>query len=87
MLVDPTGQILQRPSAKRTVTLTNPKLAVIAANAEEAFQLMHLTVVCVHCGGTPIGRNALTDGTWKLECGCTVRTMDNPKPQRLIGVN
>ena len=79
--------LIHPPTGKCIVTLTDPRIAVIASNMEICLGPLHLNVVCAHCNQTPVGRNAPTDGTWKLECGCTVRTMDNPKPQRLIGVN
>lgn len=78
MLVDPTGALLTRPSGKRVVKFTNPKLAVIAANADDAFRLLQLTVVCIHCGATPECRNHASDVLWKMTCGCTERVLVNP---------
>lgn len=80
MLVDPAGNLLARASQKREVRITNPKLANVAAMADEAFRLLHLTVVCPHCGGTPVCNNAATDANWRMECSCTKRLLVNPNP-------
>lgn len=76
MLVDPTGQILS--SNKREVRFTHPGLARVAANADEAFKMLHLTVVCVDCGGTPRMNNHPADAQWAMECSCMRRVLVNP---------
>ncbi len=75
MLVDPQGHVL---SGKRTVQFSNPALAKIAAHADDAFRLMELTVVCLHCGATPVMNNHPSDAQWAMECGCVRRVLVNP---------
>lgn len=78
MLVDPAGHVLAPSSGKREVAVNDPDLARFAAVADHAFQRLHLSVICVHCGATPVGRNHENDAKWALECGCTVRRLRNP---------
>lgn len=76
MLLDFLGRTIA--SRKREVQVSNPRVAKFAAFADDVFKQLDLTVVCVHCGGTPEGQNAVTDAKWKLECPCTVRILTNP---------
>lgn len=75
MLVDPTGAPLE---GRRTVKFQNPALARVAANADEAFRMLELTVVCVHCGATPRMQNHPADAQWAMECECVRRILVNP---------
>lgn len=79
MLVDPHGRTLT--THKRQVRNIPPQLAKFAAFADDAFRQLELTVICPRCKQTPECRNAVTDAHWKMECGCTVRTMRNPNVQ------
>ena len=78
MLLDPNGRALTRMPSKRQVTITDPRVARIAAHSDDVFRLLHLTVVCLHCGETPTMGNHPSDAAWKMECGCTKRTLVNP---------
>lgn len=80
MLIDLAGRALT--SAKRRIRFDQPALARVASMADDAFRRLELTVVCVHCGGTPICANAPTDAIWKMECACTERALVNPAPAR-----
>jgi hypothetical protein len=67
-----------KPATKREVVITDPRLAMFASQADVAFRHLELTVVCLHCGGTPQMANHQTDDHWKMECACTVRVLKNP---------
>lgn len=79
MLVDPHGHVLS--SDKRVVRFQNPALARVAASADEAFRMLHLTVVCLDCGATPTMQNHPSDAQWAMECGCMRRVLVNPGQQ------
>lgn len=76
MLVTANGQPI---SSKRRIDVTDPRLAKIAASVDDAFRMMHLTVVCVHCGSGIKAENHPADPTWRMECDCAVRVMANPQ--------
>lgn len=76
MLIDVAGRPLV--SSKREVRISDPKLVRFAAQADTAFRLLELTVVCLHCGGTPTMANAPSDQHFKMECACSVRVLKNP---------
>jgi hypothetical protein len=78
MLLDPSGNLLATSTGKREIRISDPRLAKMAALADELFRQMVLTVVCPTCGGTPICRNHHRDPEWKMECNCAVRVMRNP---------
>lgn len=78
MLVDPQGHTLTR-HAKRQIPITDPRIARVAANCDDVFRLLHLTVVCIHCGETPAMGNHPTDMSWKMECSCSRRSLVNPE--------
>lgn len=80
MLVDVVGNVLR--SQKREVVISDPKLVTFASQAETAFRLLELGVVCVHCGQPPTGANHPSDANWKLECACTTRVLQNPRAIR-----
>lgn len=77
MLLDAAGRLTT--SAKREIVIDNPRIAKFAAFADDVFKQLNLTVVCLTCGGTPTGNNAVTDERWKLECSCSVRILTNPE--------
>ena len=77
MLIDPTGHALTRHT-KRHIPITDPRIARIAANAEDVFRILHLTVICLHCGETPVMGNHPTDSSWRMECSCSKRELVNP---------
>lgn len=77
MLLDPLGRMVT--SEKREVRITDPRVAKFAAFADDVFRQLELTVVCVHCGGTPKMSNAPTDANWRMECVCCVRVLRNPE--------
>lgn len=79
MLLDATGKCVT--SQKREIVTTNPDIARFASMADTPFRVLELTVVCMHCGGTPQMRNSPGDTTWKMECSCSVRILKNPKVQ------
>lgn len=70
-------------NSRRQIPIADKRVAHILANIEDVFQLAHLTVICTHCGGTPVGRNHPTDEKWKLECACSTRHLVNPDVQRI----
>jgi hypothetical protein len=57
---------------------TDPRLAKFASQADTAFRLLGLTVVCLKCGGTPKMSNHETDTNWEMNCACTRRVLVNP---------
>jgi hypothetical protein len=79
MLVNVLGQPVT--STKREIRIRSPKVAKFAAFADDVFRQLNLTVVCTTCGVTPQMNNAQTDSQWRMECGCTVRILDNPEVQ------
>ena len=83
MLVDASGQAIIPGTAKRSVRVTDARIARICANMEDVFRSLHLTVICLHCGETPHMGNSYTDVQWKMECSCTKRVLVNPDVQRL----
>lgn len=95
MLFDPNGNVVDQPSlpnnGKRVIPFDDPQYAVCARDAEWLFKVMHLTVICRHCGGTPEMGNHPLDASWKMECACSVRTLvpvdDRGRPTRRRGVN
>jgi len=80
MLIDPVFRPLR--STKRAITFDQPALAKVASMCDDVFRTLELTVVCLHCGGTPVMANHPTDAHWTMECACTVRRLVNPEPQR-----
>lgn len=77
MLLDPTGRLVT--SDKREVQFTNPDIARFASMADVPFKVLELTVVCIHCGGTPQMSNHPTDQRWFMECACLKRVLTPPK--------
>lgn len=77
MLLDPHGNLVT--SKKREAVITDPKLVTFAAQADTAFRLLELGVVCVHCAQPPVMRNHPSDPNWTMECACRVRVLRNPK--------
>lgn len=75
MLIDIAGRPI---GTKREIGTTNKLEADFAAAADSVFRKLDLTVVCIHCGGTPQGRNDPGDANWTLECACTRRVLRNP---------
>lgn len=65
---------------RRQVRVSDPRVGRVVSNVDELFQTLHLTVVCLHCGETPRMGNHQNDPQWKLDCGCTERTVANPSP-------
>ena len=59
-------------------TPVDPRVARVAVHCDDVFRLMHLTVVCLHCGETPTMGNHPTDPSWTMECTCTKRVLVNP---------
>lgn len=80
MLIDAQGHTIS--TKKPRVTFTQPALAKMASMADDAFRALHLTVVCVKCGGTPTCNNHPGDAHWKMECACMERVLTNPEPRR-----
>ncbi len=76
MLLDPSGRLLT--TEKRTLRITHPGLARVAASADEAFRALELTVVCLQCGATPRMENHPGDAEWAMECACMRRVLVNP---------
>jgi hypothetical protein len=79
MIVDTHGQVTV--DGKREIRITDTRLASIAAMADEPFRVLHLTVVCPDCGGTPTMQNAPTDAEWVMDCACTTRRLVNAYTQ------
>ena len=79
MLLDPNGALLT--PGQRTERFDNPALARVASNVGEAFRMLELTVVCVHCGATPKMGNHPSDPQWTMECPCVLRLLVNPNRQ------
>ena len=71
-------------TAKRQIPITDKRLAVVAANADEAFRQLHLTVVCLHCGETPRMGNHPSDASWRMDCACSARTLVNPDQRSAV---
>jgi hypothetical protein len=80
MLVSVDGRPLA--SEKREKVITDPRLVTFASQADVAFRLLDLGVVCVHCGQPPVCNNHPSDAHWKMECPCTTRVLKNPAPKR-----
>lgn len=81
MLIDTFGRPMA--SAKREVPITDPRLVLFASQAETAFRLLELGVVCVHCGQPPTMANHPKDPNFKMECACCIRVLRNPiAPER-----
>lgn len=76
MLIDTQGRALT--SKKRRIQFDQPALAKVAAMCDDVFRKMDLTVVCLHCGGTPQMANHPTDVLWRMECFCCERVLVNP---------
>jgi hypothetical protein len=79
MLVNANGQSVI--DGKRVIKITDSRLSNIAAMADEPFRVLHLTVVCPDCGGTPSMQNAPTDAEWAMDCACTTRRLVNAYTQ------
>lgn len=76
MLLDPQGRCVT--SQKKETVFSNPDIARFVSMADTPFRVLGLTVVCLHCGGTPQMANAPSDSTWAMECACTKRVLKNP---------
>jgi len=79
MLIDPIFRPLR--STKRVIKFDQPAIAKVASMCDDVFRQLSLTVVCLHCGGTPVMANHPTDALWKMECACTERVLVNPAPK------
>jgi len=64
-------------NGKRMIRITDSRLANIAAMVDEPFRVLHLTVVCPDCGGTPMMQNTASDAEWTMDCACTTRRLVN----------
>ena len=76
-ILDATGAPVR--SKKREVLISDPKLVTFAAQADTAFRLLELAVVCTHCAQPPRMANHPSDPNFVMECGCTVRRLRNPR--------
>lgn len=75
-ILNPAGQIVS--TEKREIRVTDPRVVRVAANVDEVFRQMDLTVVCVRCGSGFKGNNHPSDSTFVMECECTIRRLVNP---------
>lgn len=70
MIVRPDG----RPASKRVINLTaNPTLFAFLMTGDPMllFSTNGLVLACRSCKLPVEAANDATDGTWKVECGCT----------------